>query len=72
MFAYAKGRSLGLMDESSKTEEERASQRGPSAYRMPIMGSFVYMRKTPEGPRALGSQGRPIPPESAHSYLKVC
>jgi len=68
LFAFTKGRSLGLMEPSEKTKQERASERGQH-FLQPILHAKVPCRNTSDGIRAL-AKGKPINPQAVQKYLE--
>jgi DNA mismatch repair ATPase MutL len=67
-FAQAKGRSIGMMEPSERTAEEREERRG-EYYNVSAFGRQIPVRDTTEGPRAIAS-GKPISSSSVDTYLQ--
>ncbi len=70
--AYRKGVSLGLYEE--RPPEEKAARRAAApegeTRQITVMGFPVLEVRTPQGWRAVDSEGRPIRPEAVERYLR--
>ncbi|NPA31248.1 MAG: hypothetical protein GXO37_04540 [Chloroflexi bacterium] len=69
--AHRKGVALGLYETRPAEAEARERRRPPGEYRRVfLMGFPIEEVRTPQGWRALDSQGRPIQPEAVERYLR--
>jgi hypothetical protein len=70
MSAYAKAKSLGLVEERETGADKRKASRGASAKFIVFMGRRIPVAASRTGPLALAG-GKPIPPASVKSYLEA-
>jgi len=67
-FAFSKGKSIGLMSPSEKTQEERKKARGEHFW-IPILNTKIASRETSDGIRAL-DKGKATNPRAVEGYVK--